>query len=70
MACSPKPDSNVGLSMSHKLNYEAAALPSQPPQLDVLQTGLVSFQKLFPLVRSKANLLNTKDTKIPFIKRS
>ena len=67
MACSPKPDSNLGLSLSHKLNYEAAALTTQPPWLDVLQTGLVSFQKLFPHVCSEANLLNINDTKIPFI---
>ena len=27
-------DSNLGLSMSHRLNYEAAALTTQPPRLD------------------------------------
>ena len=32
----PKWDSNLGLSMSHKGNYEAAALIMQPPWLDSL----------------------------------
>ena len=31
----PEQDSNLGLSMSHRLNYEAAALTTQPPQLDI-----------------------------------
>ena len=29
-----KRDSNLGLSMSHIVNYEAAALTTQPPRLD------------------------------------
>ena len=32
----PEWDLNLGLSMSHILNYEAAALTSQPPWLDPL----------------------------------
>ena len=29
-------DSNLGLSMSHRMNYEAVALTNQPPRLDKL----------------------------------
>ena len=30
----PERDSNLGLSMSHRLNYEEAALTTQPLRLD------------------------------------
>ena len=30
----PELDSNLGLSMRHKMNYKAAALTAQPPRLD------------------------------------
>ena len=36
-----KRDSNLGLSMSHILNYDAAALTTQPPRLEKFNICLI-----------------------------
>ena len=46
-----KRNSNLGLSMSHRLNYEGAALTTQPLRLDYF---FENPQSWFPLSKSRA----------------
>ena len=47
----PEQDSNLGLSMNHRLNYEVAALTARPPRPD----GFVKLAK-----RNRSHLTNSK----------